>query len=144
MSLALRVKHYRFALVLAKRFGCYAFNLLHTTSTARKELEIDIQQNIVATGSMYLKGDREKLKQNIIDRRTALNTDILVSACFCCGDHYHVEKLTNYFLALQLATADDYEKCQMEIRTLKRERKMLNARVIKEVCTYSHFSLIIS
>lgn len=84
MSWAARMKQvciYRYALEVAKPkiVLCRKIAALHTTSTTGKDIEVDVEKNIFAMGSSYVNGNRERLKQNVIDRRADLDADVLVS-----------------------------------------------------------------
>ena len=58
-------------------------SFLHTTSAVWREIESDIQHYQLKMGSLYLKGDKEGIKQNIRDRRVQLDADDLVSVLTC-------------------------------------------------------------
>lgn len=80
MSWAVRMKllcNCRYAQDLA-RTQIKLANALHSTPTATAKSDSDISENLLAVGSVYLKGDREKIEQNSIDRKAALNASDLV------------------------------------------------------------------
>ena len=109
---------------------------LHSTpvqgkATVGSDLAQEISDNILAAGIRYLKGDKEKLAENLKRRNAGVDLENMVGmrAFYCddlCiiydfkrGDLYHLHTF------LQLKTQEKIRLCIREINNCQRDRNVL-------------------
>lgn len=111
---------------------------LHSSAIRCKKDESDlalkVSDNIMAAGVRYLKGDKEKLKENLRKRNSNVlfNFDHMVVYNVC-------DPLPHLLLPFpQLKVYEEFKACRLAISDLRHDRNVLTKEISKKVASLTY------